>query len=100
MTRHYETRLAWRGATSGYEHYTRRWTVDLPGKPSLYGSADPHFRGDAALHNIGSSPSDGSVAKRRGEYWWRRRRSIDSSLRCARNGTAPRGIRYCGGLAG
>lgn len=51
MTHHYETRLSWRGETSSYEHYTRRWTVDIHGKPSLDGSADPHFRGDAARHN-------------------------------------------------
>ncbi len=51
MTHHYETRLSWRGETSSYEQYTRRWTIDIDGKPSLPGTADTHFRGDPALHN-------------------------------------------------
>ncbi|MCC6241849.1 MAG: OsmC family protein [Gemmatimonadaceae bacterium] len=51
MTHHFETRLTWRGATRSYEQYTRHWTVDISGKPSLFGSADPHFRGDHTRHN-------------------------------------------------
>lgn len=51
MTHHYETNLTWRGETRSYEHYTRRWTVHVDGKPPLLGTADPQFRGEASLHN-------------------------------------------------
>lgn len=51
MTHHYEAFLSWRGETRDYEQYTRRWTLDIDGKPALPGSADSRFRGDPALHN-------------------------------------------------
>jgi len=52
---HYRARLEWtgakHGATRSYAAYSREYRVDFEGKPSLQGSADPVFRGDAALHN-------------------------------------------------
>lgn len=54
-THDYQARLTWTGAAVGptrsYEAYSREYVVDVPGKPSLRGSSDPMFRGDAALHN-------------------------------------------------
>ena len=54
-THDYRARLTWtgaeRGPTSSYEAYSREYVVDVEGKPPLRGSADPMFRGDAALHN-------------------------------------------------
>lgn len=51
----YETALTWTGnegtGTSDYRSYGRSYTVSISGKPVLRGSADPTFRGDAALHN-------------------------------------------------
>jgi organic hydroperoxide reductase OsmC/OhrA len=51
----YETRLTWTGntgaGTSGYERYSRSYRIAIEGKPNLNGSADPVFRGDAAVHN-------------------------------------------------
>jgi organic hydroperoxide reductase OsmC/OhrA len=51
----FETRLRWTGAAGGpttsYKAYSREYVVDVNGKPALRGSADPHFLGDAALHN-------------------------------------------------
>jgi organic hydroperoxide reductase OsmC/OhrA len=51
----FETRLRWTGAahgpTTSYKAYSREYVVDVNGKPPLRGSADPHFLGDAALHN-------------------------------------------------
>jgi len=51
----YATHLRWvgpeRGSTTTYKGYSRRYTVDSEGKPTLRGSADPHFLGDAALYN-------------------------------------------------
>jgi organic hydroperoxide reductase OsmC/OhrA len=37
--------------TVDYRSYSRQFRVELPGKPDLVGSADPHFRGDAQLYN-------------------------------------------------
>ena len=37
--------------TAGYKAYGREHEIACPGKPPLRGSADPLFRGDAALHN-------------------------------------------------
>jgi organic hydroperoxide reductase OsmC/OhrA len=51
MNHRYETHLRWRGETASYEQYTRRWSIAVDGKPTLSGSADPHFRGEPALHN-------------------------------------------------
>lgn len=39
------------GGTTGYDAYSREYTFAIAGKPALRGSADPTFRGDAALHN-------------------------------------------------
>jgi organic hydroperoxide reductase OsmC/OhrA len=51
----YAARLRWtgaeHGATTSYETYDRSYVVEIAGKPPLSGSADSHFRGDAALHN-------------------------------------------------
>ncbi len=51
----YEARLIWsggaRGPTESYQTYSREFRVEIAGKPALTGSADPLFRGDAALHN-------------------------------------------------
>lgn len=52
---HYAARLIWTGAAQGptksYASYSRAFRVDFAGKTSLEGSADPQFKGDAALHN-------------------------------------------------
>jgi organic hydroperoxide reductase OsmC/OhrA len=51
----YEARLRWTGAAAGpareYAEYSRAYVLEIDGKPALYGSADPHFRGDASAHN-------------------------------------------------
>jgi hypothetical protein len=53
--RRYATRLTWTGnlgeGTASYAGYARDYTVVVPGKPSLPGSADPMFRGDPERHN-------------------------------------------------
>lgn len=52
---HYRARVHWTGntgeGTSRYDAYSRAHRIHVDGKPSLAGSADPAFRGDAALHN-------------------------------------------------
>jgi organic hydroperoxide reductase OsmC/OhrA len=52
---HYRLSLVWEGnrgtGTSDYASYGRQYRVTIAGKPDLVGSADPLFRGDAALHN-------------------------------------------------
>lgn len=51
----YAARLRWsgasHGATTSYTAYSREYVLEFGGKPLLRGSADAHFRGDAALHN-------------------------------------------------
>lgn len=51
----YASRLVWEGnkgdGTSNYETYGRQYRIVMPGKADIVGSADPQFRGDAALHN-------------------------------------------------
>lgn len=51
----YVARLTWDGnlgdGTASYERYGRQYVVQINGKADLRGSADPQFRGDAALHN-------------------------------------------------
>ena len=51
----YALRLDWTGASQGptlkYETYSREYRVEIDGKQDLAGSADPAFRGDAALIN-------------------------------------------------
>ena len=50
-THHYATELTWTGntgsGTATYRSYRRTCEVRAEGKPSLAGSSDPHFRGDA-----------------------------------------------------
>lgn len=51
----YVAELSWaagaEGGTRDYERYSRRFVLDVAGKPPLAGSADPAFRGDPTLHN-------------------------------------------------
>ena len=51
----FECRLVWTGArhggTTGYEAYSREYRVDIPGKPSIRGTAATVFRGDPSLPN-------------------------------------------------
>jgi organic hydroperoxide reductase OsmC/OhrA len=50
-THHYRALLEWTGAAQGptrsYTEYSRTFTAAIDGKPTLVGSADPAFRGDA-----------------------------------------------------
>jgi organic hydroperoxide reductase OsmC/OhrA len=52
---HYNLRLRWDGnrgdGTSSYATYGRQYRILIEGKPQLYGSADPAFRGEADKHN-------------------------------------------------
>jgi organic hydroperoxide reductase OsmC/OhrA len=52
---HYATSLRWTGnrgtGTLGYRDYDRSYDLASEGKPTLAGSADPTFRGDAAKWN-------------------------------------------------
>jgi len=54
-THHFQSRLVWTGAeqggTTSYEAYSRRYRVDIEGKPSIVGSAAPPFLGDGSIHN-------------------------------------------------
>ncbi|MEG4285846.1 Uma2 family endonuclease [Microcoleus sp. A006_D1] len=51
----YRINTVWTGATQGstssYEAYSREYAINIEGKPPFVGSADPTFRGDAALYN-------------------------------------------------
>ena len=51
----YAARITWTGAKAGgttsYQAYSREYEYKVSGKQTLTGSADPHFRGDAALYN-------------------------------------------------
>ena len=51
----YSVSLVWTGntgqGTSDYRSYTRDHEINVPGKPSIYTSADPKFRGDPARYN-------------------------------------------------
>jgi organic hydroperoxide reductase OsmC/OhrA len=51
MDHDYRLQLHWTGETARYESYDRTFRVAVAGKPPLAGSADPVFRGHAALHN-------------------------------------------------
>jgi organic hydroperoxide reductase OsmC/OhrA len=46
----YKTTITWTGnhgsGTSGYRDYDRSHSIDCEGKPTIYGSSDPAFRGD------------------------------------------------------
>ena len=52
---HYSTTVRWtgnRGAGTGdYRAYERSHEIVVEGKPTIAGSSDPAFRGDAAKHN-------------------------------------------------
>jgi organic hydroperoxide reductase OsmC/OhrA len=52
---HYKLQLRWSGdpavGTASYATYDRAFRIDIAGKPSLAGSADPMFRGERTLHN-------------------------------------------------
>lgn len=54
-THNYAVHLTWTGAADGptqdYATYSRTYTLAIEGKPTLEASADPMFRGDAALPN-------------------------------------------------
>jgi organic hydroperoxide reductase OsmC/OhrA len=54
-THHYATELSWTGntgaGTASYRSYARTCEVRAEGKPTLAGSSDPHFRGDADRWN-------------------------------------------------
>lgn len=51
----YALQLRWEGnrgeGTAHYQGYDRTYRILQPGKPDLWGSADPGFRGDPALPN-------------------------------------------------
>jgi organic hydroperoxide reductase OsmC/OhrA len=51
----YSVSLVWTGntgkGTSDYRSYARDHEIDAPGKPPIYASADPKFRGDPARYN-------------------------------------------------
>ncbi|SHM05410.1 OsmC family protein [Rhodanobacter sp. OK091] len=52
---HYRVDVEWTGnlgtGTDGYRNYSRDHEIRIAGKPTLVGSSDPTFRGDAARHN-------------------------------------------------
>lgn len=52
---HYAARVIWDGntgeGTARYTSYGRRYRVLVAGKPDLWGTADPAFRGEPGLHN-------------------------------------------------
>ena len=51
----YQVKVEWTGntgaGTSTYRGYERAHEISAPGKPVIYGSSDPVFRGDAARYN-------------------------------------------------
>ena len=51
----YSVKIVWTGntgkGTSDYRSYARDHEIDVPGKPPIYGSSDPNFRGDPSRHN-------------------------------------------------
>lgn len=51
----YQVDVLWTGnsgsGTTGYHGYERSHSVQVKGKPIIYGSSDPAFRGDAAKYN-------------------------------------------------
>lgn len=52
---HYQLAIKWdgpaKGPTTSYPAYSREYAIEIEGKPSLRGSADPMFKGDRTLHN-------------------------------------------------
>jgi len=61
-THSYNAQVTWTGAgnkgTQNYKSYERSYAVEIDGKATIAGSADPAFRGDPACHN----PEDMLVA--------------------------------------
>ena len=59
---HYRATVTWTGnqgeGTANYRSYSRSHDIEIEGKPTLAGSSDPAFMGDAAAHN----PEDMLVA--------------------------------------
>ena len=51
----YSLSLTWTGntgsGTSDYRRYDRSHEIVAPGKPAIFGSSDPHFRGDPSRYN-------------------------------------------------
>ena len=51
----YETNLVWTGnqgtGTRNYTGYSRAHEISMEGKPTIVGSSDSHFRGDASRYN-------------------------------------------------
>lgn len=54
-THSYQVKVEWTGntgtGTSTYRGYERAHEISAPGKPVIYGSSDPAFRGEAARYN-------------------------------------------------
>ncbi|BCW59168.1 organic hydroperoxide reductase OsmC/OhrA [Paenarthrobacter nicotinovorans] len=52
---HYALTVRWTGnlgeGTAGYRSYSRDHEIEIPGLPSLQGSADPTFHGDRSRYN-------------------------------------------------
>jgi organic hydroperoxide reductase OsmC/OhrA len=54
MELRYQARLIWTGAAEGPAEgtgFSRAWRLEIPGKPPMLGSADPHFQGDGDHYN-------------------------------------------------
>lgn len=51
----YQSQIKWTGnkgnGTKSYTSYERSYDIIIENKPTLKGSADPAFRGDASVHN-------------------------------------------------
>lgn len=51
----YQTVLKWTGnkgkGTESYHGYDRAYEIEVDGKPAIFGSADPAFRGDKTKYN-------------------------------------------------
>jgi organic hydroperoxide reductase OsmC/OhrA len=54
-SKRYRVDILWTGnlgsGTSGYRDYERSHSIQVEGKPIIYGSSDPAYRGDAAKYN-------------------------------------------------
>ncbi|GAA4796896.1 OsmC family protein [Olivibacter ginsenosidimutans] len=55
QTHFYHLQTKWIGnlgsGTKNYRSYARNYTINISGKPPIYGSSDPSFVGDATKHN-------------------------------------------------
>ena len=51
----YQVQTVWTGnkglGTSGYQTYERSHEIQVEGKPKIFASSDPKFRGDATRYN-------------------------------------------------